>query len=84
MNAGAASAAPWPPDFGRIARECETRLVEALALEPVALPGELARMEGTWQHAPAVSEARAYRGHGFAFARIATIAGRGSPSGTCW
>lgn len=67
----------WPPAFGALTRSCEGRLVDALALERLPLAPDLARMEGEWQGAQIVAEARAYRGDGVAFARFATVEGDG-------
>jgi hypothetical protein len=67
----------WPPDFGTLTRAAESRLVRALGLEPVALPGELAVMRGAWQGQPVEARARAYAGAGVELARFVTVEGAG-------
>ena len=57
--------------------ETERALVDALALEPLALPPELARAEGEWKGAPVRIETTAWRGPAIRYARFARIAGAG-------
>lgn len=61
--------------FAAAVRRIEERLVEALALVPLELPGELSRLEGAWREAPAVLEARAYRGTRIRYARFVELRG---------
>jgi hypothetical protein len=60
-------------DVIHIAGQIERRLVARLALQGLALPPDLRALDGHWKGAPAVLEARAYRGAQTSFARFVQV-----------
>lgn len=64
-------------DFAETANSAERRLVDALALEPVTLPSELAALHGSWKGSAVSLRATAWRGPRVRYARIVRIAGDG-------
>lgn len=53
----------------------ERRLVEALLLEPLAIPPRLAHATGLWKDAPVTIVTRAYAGDAIGYLRVATVSG---------
>jgi phycocyanobilin:ferredoxin oxidoreductase len=60
-------------DLAGILRASETMLVAALDLAPLALPSELAAMDGMWKGEPVRMHTRAYAGARIRYARFVAI-----------
>ena len=58
-----------------LSRECERRIVSALALQPVALDSQFASAAGSFKGVEIFLEARAYKGGAIAFARFVELWG---------
>jgi hypothetical protein len=64
------------PDLLQIIVELETTLVRTLELQRIAVPRELARLDGSWHGQPATLEVNAYAGPRVRYARFVRVWGR--------